>query len=130
MEKPRVLCVDDQYGVRMLMQEILKNEYHVELVETGQEAVALTQVFNPHLVIIDMKLEGMLGNEVLDNIKRIDKDIKSIMLTGYGDPESIVKICNTPPDIIMTKPFDIEEMKVNIRKLIDIEASYNIENIV
>lgn len=117
--RSRVLCVDDQYGIRLLLREILKNDYEVMTVETGEEAIENIRAFDPQVVILDMKLEKMMGTDLLELIRQIKCNIITIMLTGYQDFELLSEIERHHPEKIITKPFDIEQIKSTVSELIN-----------
>lgn len=115
--KPKVLCVDDQYGIRVLLKEILKCDYEVMAVETGEEAIENVLKFEPQVVILDMKLEKMKGTDLLRLIKQINGNIGTIMLTGYQDCDLIEEIKQSNPEKIIIKPFEVEQLKSSVREL-------------
>lgn len=117
--KPKVLCVDDQYGIRVLLKEILKCDYEVMTVETGEEAIENVQEFDPQVVILDMKLEKMKGTEVLKTIKQINCSIGTIILTGYQDYDLINEIKQSNPEKIIIKPFEVEQIRDSVKEIIE-----------
>lgn len=116
--KPRVLCVDDQYGIRVLLKEILKCDYDVMAVETGEEAIKNVVEFEPQVVILDMKLNKMKGTELLKSIRKINCNIGTIMLTGYQDCDLINEIEQSNPEKIIIKPFEVEQLKSSVEELV------------
>ncbi|WP_069650542.1 response regulator [Caloranaerobacter ferrireducens] len=117
MRKCRLLCVDDQEGIRVLLGEIFKNDYDVLAVETGTEAIKMISDFRPDIVILDMKLQDMDGGEVLKSIRRIDESICVVILTGYDDITQNNDLDVIKPDMIVQKPFDVFELKEEINSL-------------
>ncbi|KPU27422.1 hypothetical protein TR13x_04945 [Caloranaerobacter sp. TR13] len=117
MRKCRLLCVDDQAGIRILLGEIFKNDYDVLSVGTGAEAIEMINDFRPDVVILDMKLQDMDGEEVLKNIRRINESICVVILTGYDDITQNSDFDVFKPDMIVQKPFDVFELKEEINLL-------------
>ena len=115
--KPKVLCVDDQYGIRVLLKEILKCDYDVIAVGTGEEAIENVRKFEPHVVILDMKLEKMKGTELLKTIRQINCNIGTIILTGYQDCDLIDEIKQSNPEKIIIKPFEVEQIKNCVKEV-------------
>lgn len=115
--KPKVLCVDDQYGIRVLLKEILKCDYDVMAVETGEEAIESVLKFEPHVVILDMKLNKMKGTDLLKTIKQINRNIGTIILTGYHDSDLIDEIKQSNPEKIIIKPFEVEQIRRSVKEL-------------
>lgn len=116
--KPRVLCVDDQYCIRVLLKEILKRDYDVITVGTSEEAIENVLKYSPQVVILDMKLEEMKGTEVLKTIKQINCNIGTIILTGYLDKDMLNEIEESQPEKIITKPFEIDHIQRSVRELV------------
>lgn len=117
LEKYRLLCVDDQEGIRVLLREVFKCDYDVMTAETGDEAIKIVNDFRPNIVILDMKLQDMGGGEVLESIKRIDDSICVVILTGYDDLPLNCSFNEVNPDMIVHKPFDVFQLKEELSSL-------------
>lgn len=111
-----MLCVDDQCAIRTLLKEIFEEDYIVKTVSSGEEAIKEAKEFKPHIAIVDMKLNNMKGTEVVAKLKKIDPDIRSIILTGYGE-DSTEEIMKSNVEMILKKPFDVNEIKEIINRL-------------
>ncbi|AFS77256.1 response regulator receiver protein, CheY-like protein [Gottschalkia acidurici 9a] len=117
--KSRVICVDDQMGIRMLLKEILKEDYNVKTVGTGKEAIQAFKDFRPDVVMLDMCLEDMKGTEVLNHIREVDSSTKVVMITGYTEDDMLSEIKSFEPEYILHKPFDILSMKKKLRNIVE-----------
>lgn len=117
LKKYRLLCVDDQEGIRILLREIFKYDYDVITAETGGEAIKIVKDFRPNIVILDMKLQDMGGGEVLESIKRIDDSICVVVLTGYDDLPQNCSLSAVRPNMIVHKPFDVFQLKEEVSSL-------------
>lgn len=116
-EKKKVLIVDDQYGIRILLYEVLGREgYRTYQAANGKQALEIVKRESPHLVILDMKIPGMDGIEILKHIKQINKDIKVIMMTAYGELDMIKEATQLGALTHFTKPFDIDELRHAIKQ--------------
>lgn len=116
MAKNKVLIVDDQYGIRILLQEVLSKEgYVVFQAENGQTALDIIAKEKPDLVLLDMKIPGMDGLEILRRLRFIEPDTKVIMMTAYGELDLMKEATALGVVIHFTKPFDIEELKAAVR---------------
>ncbi|MBO8172040.1 MAG: response regulator [Bacillaceae bacterium] len=112
MEDKKILIVDDQYGIRVLLYEVLGKEgYTMYQAANGKQALNIVKKESPSLVILDMKIPGMDGLEILREIKTIDPDIKVIMMTAYGELDMIEEAKSLGALTHFTKPFDIDEMR-------------------
>lgn len=117
MKRGTILVVDDEDLIRWSFEkELTKEGYEVITAKTGEEGV---EVFNreiPDLTILDIKLPGMGGMEVLKKIKEIDPYAGVIMITAYADVETAVAAMKMNASDYLSKPFDLEEVKVVIEK--------------
>ncbi|MTI70995.1 MAG: response regulator [Firmicutes bacterium] len=118
MDNLKMLCVDDQCAIRTLLKEIFEEDYIVKTVSSGKEAIKEAKEFRPHIAIVDMKLNNMKGTEVINKLKEIDPDIRSIILTGYGE-ERTEEIMKSNVEMVLKKPFDVNEIKSIINKLME-----------
>lgn len=119
MKEKKILIVDDQYGIRLLLYEVLAKEgYQTFQAANGKEALEFVQKDSPDLVLLDMKIPGMDGLEILKRIKKIDKQIKVIMMTAYGELDMIEEAKAFGVITHFTKPFDINQFKKTIQAVL------------
>ncbi|CAH1226132.1 Sporulation initiation phosphotransferase F [Paenibacillus auburnensis] len=115
MEKGKVLIVDDQNGIRILLMEVFNSEgYTTYQAANGKTAIEIVQKESPDLVLLDMKIPGMDGLEILKHLKEINPAIKVIMMTAYGELDMIKEATKLGALMHFTKPFDIDEMRVAV----------------
>ena len=115
MKKKKVLIVDDQNGIRILLMEVFNSEgYDTFQAANGKVALEFVRNESPDLVLLDMKIPGMDGLEILKYIKEINVDIKVIMMTAYGELDMIKEATDLGALMHFTKPFDIDEMRVAV----------------
>jgi len=90
----KVLVVDDEAPVRDLLSDLLKKEdCNVSVCATGEEALEILKKDTFEVVLLDIKLPGINGLEVLKNIRDTNKDLAVIMITGFGYNEDL--LCKT-----------------------------------
>jgi DNA-binding NarL/FixJ family response regulator len=92
MSKLRLILVDDHEVVRVGLRTLLSHHPEFEIVDeasTGQEAVRKALMHHPDIVIMDVRLSGMSGIEACREIKQAAPSIKVIMLTSYGDDDTL-----------------------------------------
>ena len=77
---------------------------------------------NPDLVILDMKIPGMDGIEILKHVKEINEDIKVILMTAYGELDMIQEAKDLGALMHFAKPFDIDEIRQAVRDQLAVEA--------
>jgi two-component system, response regulator, stage 0 sporulation protein F len=117
LEKKKVLIVDDQNGIRILLMEVFGSEgYETFQAANGKIALEIVEKEPPDLVLLDMKIPGMDGLEILKHLKAMNPDIKVIMMTAYGELDMIKEATELGALMHFTKPFDIDEMRIAVNK--------------
>lgn len=112
LSKKKILIVDDQYGIRILLNEVFQKEgYQTFQAPNGKQALAIAANERPDLVILDMKIPGMDGLEILKRLKKLDESIQVIMITAYGELDLIQEAMRSGALTHLTKPFDIDELR-------------------
>ena len=87
----KILIVDDEEAVRDLFSELLRKEgYETNTCATGEETLELLKQENFDVVLLDIKLPGVSGLEVLKNIRDSYKDLPVVMITGFGYDEDLI----------------------------------------
>lgn len=113
----RVLIVDDDKDLQFNISGLLRDEgYEAIAVGDGRNAIKEVKTKFPNLVLLDIRLPGMDGMKILEEIKSIDKDLIVIMLTAYADVKQAVKAMKLGAFDYITKPFDNEEFVLVIKK--------------
>jgi DNA-binding NtrC family response regulator len=113
----KLLIVDDEQDVR----EFAKNFFTRRNIEThtaagGQEALDIIRTHKPTLVLLDIRMEDKNGLDVLEEIKKIDKDIKVIMVTGVEEAEAANKARQLGAIGYIHKPLVLEELEQIVLK--------------
>ncbi|WJH35758.1 response regulator [Paenibacillus aurantius] len=117
MEKKKLLIVDDQNGIRVLLVEVFNSEgYQTFQASNGKLALEIVKRESPDLVLLDMKIPGMDGLDILKHIKQIDPSMKVIMMTAYGELDMIKEATDLGALMHFTKPFDIDELRVEVNR--------------
>jgi DNA-binding NtrC family response regulator len=115
-----IFIVDDNEDLRFTLSDIIKSEgYNVLESGEGTKALKLIKANNPDLVLLDMRLPGMDGMKILEEVKKFDTNIIVIMLTAFGDVKGAVKAMRLGAFDYLTKPFDNEELMIIIKKALD-----------
>lgn len=115
MENKKVLIVDDQIGIRVLLMEVFTSEgYMAFQAPGGKAALEIAATESPDIVLLDMKIPGMDGLEILRRLKEANSDIKVIMMTAYGELAMIREATELGALMHFTKPFDIDELRIAV----------------
>ncbi|AUO11864.1 MULTISPECIES: response regulator [Priestia] len=120
----KILIVDDQYGIRILLTEVLQKEgYTTFQAANGFQAIDITKEQAPDLVLLDMKIPGMDGIEILKRLKQHDETIKVIIMTAYGELDMIQEAKDLGALTHFAKPFDIDEIRKVVREYIPVKSN-------
>jgi DNA-binding NtrC family response regulator len=115
MSHTKVLLVDDEVEFASALAERLQmRDYDVQTASNGLEAMALFHGSPPDIVILDLRIPGMDGLEILKNIKIFDPTIEVLILTGHGDVESVAEGMKSGAYEYIMKPIDIGELTSKI----------------
>lgn len=110
----KILVVDDDVSINdMLIKYLRKNGYETSAAYSGTEAVLLIEKQDFDLVILDLMLPGLTGEEVLTKVKAMKK-VPVIGLSAKEDSGSKINLLRNGADDYITKPFDIEELLARI----------------
>jgi len=113
----KILLVDDDKDMRDILSSLISSEgYETITAGDGRKALKEISAHSPDLVLLDIRLPEMDGMKVLEEIKKIDKNLPVIMLTAYEDVKGAVQAMKSGAFDYITKPFDNEEMVLNIKR--------------
>jgi len=85
----RVLIVDDEPDAVELLQEFLTGKgYEVITAPNGEEAIRRVKADRPHLILLDVRMPGMSGLDVLRQVRQIDQEVGVIMVTAVNEEET------------------------------------------
>ncbi len=112
----KILIVDDEKSIRESLQMILEYEgYETLFAQSGKQALQTLEDEPVDLVMLDIKMPGMDGLEVLDEIRTMDADLPVIMISGHGTIETAVESTKKGAYDFLEKPLDRDKVLVTIR---------------
>ena len=135
----KLLFIDDEESVRKVFSMSLRKEgYEVLTAENGEKGLEVFMRENPPIALVDIKMPGMDGIEVLRRIKEINPETEVIIITGHGDMDSAIKALKLDASDFLTKPISDEALSVALKraqKKIKLkqqlkEYTYDLENMV
>jgi len=125
-QKGTILIVDDEVGPRESLRMILKPIYEVFMASNGQEAIKVVEKENIDLVTLDLKMPGFSGIDVLQEIKKIKRDIEVIIITGYGTLTNAQEAIRYGAGDFISKPFNVADIIGIISKSFE-RRNYNLK---
>lgn len=116
-ESGKILVVDDEDSMRRFFRLTLEREgYEVETAESVASALAIIREMDFDLILSDIRLEDGQGLEILEASKLQDPDTPIIMMTAYASAETAVEAMKLGAADYLSKPFNIEEVKIVIQQ--------------
>lgn len=115
----RILIVDDEPDMRLAVRNVLKlRGYEIAEAGDGPAALAIARENRPDLVLLDMRLPGMDGIEVLEGLKKIDDTVPVVMITGYGHIQSAVDVMKLGASEYLQKPFENAQLVETVKRFV------------
>jgi two-component system sensor histidine kinase/response regulator len=109
--RPTLLIVDDEEGPRQSLRVVFKDDYSLLLAANGHEALELARKHKINAAVLDIRMTGMSGTEVLEKIKLIQPTIEVIMLTAYETVDTIRQALRLGACDYLNKPFDVATIR-------------------
>ena len=114
----RVLIAEDDAGLRdVLARGLRENDYVVDAVATGEDAISFLRSYEYELAIIDWRMPGMSGLDVVRWLRRGQRPVPVLMLTARDAPADRVAGLDEGADDYLVKPFDFTELLARMRAL-------------
>jgi len=121
--KAKILVVDDEALVRQSLEDILRLEgYDTQSVPNGDKALEVLQEESFDLILLDLRMPGIDGIEVLEGATKVSPDIKVILLTGHGSLESAIKALRQGAHDYLLKPVSSHELLSSVEGALKLRA--------
>lgn len=116
----RILVIDDERSIRNTLKDILEYEkYQVDLAEDGIKGIEKIKAAEYDIVLCDIKMPGMDGMEVLQNLGEIAPDTPVVMISGHGNIDTAVESIKKGAFDYIEKPLDLNRLLITIRNAMD-----------
>ena len=116
----KALIADDDHKVRTTAAEVLTTEgFEVVLAANGEEALELFSAASPDVVIVDLKMPGCGGLEVLRRVKAKAPEVPVILITGYGEVKTAVEAMRSGAYDFLAKPFMLEDFVATVVRALE-----------
>jgi DNA-binding NtrC family response regulator len=120
---PRVLVIEDDLAGRRLLQELFTlQDWQVDAVGDGAAGLELAQRASPDLVVLDLRLPGMDGLEVLGRLQQLDPHLPVIISTADNDVRSAVLATKRGAFDYLTKPLNHEQLQLTCQRALELRA--------
>lgn len=119
-ENIKILIIDDDESMcDACVQTYAKNSYVVDVASDGFTGLQKIKDINPDLVLVDLKMPGISGMVVLEEIKRIDPEIVTLVITGYATIDSAIESIKKGAYDFLTKPFTPGELRLITKRALE-----------
>src|SRR4030066_2181296 len=118
-DKVKLVIIDDDPKVSWVLTQGLEKGYEILYARDGQEGLKLVSQVKPELILLDIKMPGLSGLEVLEKIKALDQQSNVIMLSGHGDTKNVVESIRKGASEFINKPFDIKEVEIHLQNALE-----------
>jgi two-component system NtrC family response regulator/two-component system nitrogen regulation response regulator GlnG len=115
-----ILIVDDEKSIRYSLKRMMEGKYSILTAQNGEEALEQVKESSPDLIIMDIKMPGRNGIDVLREVKSIDPKSLVIIMTAYGTTETAIEAMKYGAFDYILKPFPIPQMKGLVEKALSL----------
>jgi len=120
LPRPKILVVDDEPNVLLTVTAILKQEsYDVDSAGGGAEAIRAIRSAHYDLVLTDLKMPGVDGLRVLEEVRNTSPSTVTVMMTGYGSVDSALEAVQRGAYEYLLKPTDVVDLKAAVRRSLE-----------
>ncbi len=121
--RKKILLVDDDLSLlRLLSMRLTAAGYDISTVDSGEKALSQLAVFRPHLVITDLRMEGMDGLTLFDVIHRSHTALPVIILTAHGSIPDAITATQRGVFSFLTKPFDGKDLLAHVKRALGVSG--------
>lgn len=119
MNKKKILIVDDEKNIRLTIVRSLESlDIYVDQAISSEEALERLTIHNYDLVLLDMKLPGMSGMELMEKLKEYDINVKIIMISAHGTIQTAISCLKSGALDFIEKPFSPDEIRQLVMKYV------------
>ena len=120
MNSPKILIVDDEEELCNIYKEALEEEgYSITTAQDGKQALAMIKGEHFDLVITDKNMPRMGGVRLLKSIRKLDPNLKIVLITAFGGKQSYLNAMELGADEFLNKPFRIDEFKKFVSNMLN-----------
>ncbi len=122
--RPKILVVDDEPAMLRTVTRVLERDNQVQGFASPTEALAAAADLRPHLAIVDIRMPGMDGFELMNALKRLDNDIRVILMTGSGfdTDKKLIRAIREKAFFYIHKPFERAVLRTLVARCLELKA--------
>jgi len=117
--RPTLLIVDDEDGPRQALRVIFNGDYNVLMASDGYTAIELAQNQSIDVAVLDIRMAGMSGIDVLERLRFVDPTIGVVMMTAYETTDTMRQAMRLQATDYINKPFDIGTMRSAVARALE-----------
>jgi DNA-binding response OmpR family regulator len=122
-DSKRILVVDDEKNVRFTVTHALRSDgYEVDAAASGTEGLDRTSQERYDLILVDLRMPGMTGIDMLRELRRRDPEMPAVIITAYGVPQQLVEAAELGAIDCIRKPFSIQTIRAVVRDVLERDA--------
>ncbi len=115
--RPVIVVIDDDAAMRLSCQKILaKSGFQVEVFEDGLQGVEAVKRLRPDLLVVDLKMPGISGMEVISQVQPLDPSLVIVVITGYATIDTAVEAMKAGAYDFLPKPFSPDELRLIVNR--------------
>ena len=117
--KTKILVIDDDPKVSWILSEGLASKFDFVSARDGVEGIQMVATESPDLILLDIKMPGMSGLDVLEKLNKAESRPEVIMVSGHGDTQYVVDSIKLGAAEFINKPFDVQEIEIHINGVLE-----------
>jgi DNA-binding NtrC family response regulator len=117
--KVKILVIDDDPKVSWILSEGLATNFEFVSARDGIEGIQMVSTEKPDLILLDIKMPGMTGLEVLEKLNKAENRPEVIMISGHGDTKYVVESVKLGAAEFIDKPFEVKEVENRIYSVLE-----------
>ena len=117
--KVKILVIDDDPKVSWILSEGLSKKFEFVSARDGIEGIQMVSTEKPDLILLDIKMPGMNGMEVLEKLNKLENRPEVIMVSGHGETQYVVDSVKLGAAEFINKPFDVNEIEIHINTVLE-----------
>jgi len=118
-DKTKLLIIDDDPKVSWILSEGLNSNFEITSARDGIEGIQMVSTEKPDLILLDIKMPGMTGLEVLEKLGKLENRPDIVMLSGHGETSNIVRSMQLGAAEFINKPFDVKEVEIHLQSVLE-----------